>query len=627
MKFDFQDNANLIMAFSMAMGWSDGESKMQKLLNVPDIDNPTSSMLTPQASSMLQRAPILAIGTLDDQKRPWTAVWGGSPGFSEPIGGNFVGTRTLVDSKHDPVVQALLGGAPKNMTMQPKDGGKMLSGLVIDLVTRKRVKIGGKMIAVTVREVDIESENDAELPADAPKTQNQVQLVTKIEESLGNCPKYLNQYEFKSAMVTPSLVSEGPSLGPEGRALIDKADMFFLSSATATDMDTNHRGGPPGFVRIISPTCIIYPEYSGNRFYQSLGNMYHNPVIGMTFPDYETGDVLYTTGTAKILVGEDAAQIMPGANLAVKVDFTDTRFVSQGLAFRGERKPNGASPYNPLLRTLASEGGKGSLSTSGSRQTAKLVKKELLTPTIGRFTFSVADGLAYEPGQWLALSFANELKQEYRHMDNSDPRSLNDDLVRTFTISSFPSAKQEDNKEFQMTIRSLGTATNYLFKQPADSSLKLPILGVGGDFIIAQDETEKQNGDNAAPLLPFIASGVGLTPLLGQLPNLTLSPSKFIFLWTIRAADLDFVVDTLSRYEGLAAVTTMYITGCKDGEEELVKTKIEELGARVETRRLSKEDLDAVGAEKWYLCAGKGFKEQVLGWLKGKEVEHEDFGF
>ncbi|KZM24171.1 FMN binding [Ascochyta rabiei] len=615
------------MAFSMAMGWSDGELKMQKLLNVPDIDNPTSSMLTPQASSMLQRAPLLAIGTLDGQGRPWTALWGGTPGFSEPIGGNFVGTRTLVDSKHDPVVHALLGSSPKNMTMQPKDGGKMLSGLAIDLVTRKRMKLGGKMIAATVREVDIESEADAELPADAPKTQNQVQLVTKIEESLGNCPKYLNQYEFRPAMATPSLVSEGPSLGSEGRALIDKADMFFLSSATASDMDTNHRGGPPGFVRIISPTCIIYPEYSGNRFYQSLGNLYHNPLIGMTFPDYETGDVLYTTGTAEILVGEDAAQMMPGANLAVKINFTDTRFVAKGLTFRGERKPNGASPYNPLLRTLASEGNKASLFSSASHQTAKLVKKELLTPTIGRFTFSVSDGLAYEPGQWMALSFADELKQGYRHMDNSDPRSLNDDLVRTFTISSFPSPKQEENQEFHMTIRSLGSATDFLFKQSADSKLELPILGVGGDFVIEQGEAERKNGDHAGALLPFVASGVGLTPLLGQLPTLNLDPEKFIFIWTIRAADLDFVVDTLTRHDGLAAATTMYVTGCAEGEEADVRKKIEQLGARVETRRLAKEDLVAVGAQKWYLCAGKGFKEQVLGWLKGKEVEHEEFGF
>ena len=62
---------------------------------------------------MFQRAPLLAFGTLDAQHRPWTTLWGGEPGFSEPLGGGFIGTRTLVDGKHDPVVQALVGGGEK----------------------------------------------------------------------------------------------------------------------------------------------------------------------------------------------------------------------------------------------------------------------------------------------------------------------------------------------------------------------------------------------------------------------------------------------------------------------------------------------------------------------------------
>jgi hypothetical protein len=86
---------------------------MHQLLRVPPQDNPTSAMLTPQASFMLQRAPLLAFGTLDSQSRPWTTLWGGEPGFSEPLGGGFIGTRTLVDGKHDPVVQALVGDAEK----------------------------------------------------------------------------------------------------------------------------------------------------------------------------------------------------------------------------------------------------------------------------------------------------------------------------------------------------------------------------------------------------------------------------------------------------------------------------------------------------------------------------------
>jgi hypothetical protein len=65
------------------MPWNEGEEKMHRLLRVPPQDNPTSAMLTPQASFMFQRAPLLALGTLDAQSRPWATLWGGEPGFSE----------------------------------------------------------------------------------------------------------------------------------------------------------------------------------------------------------------------------------------------------------------------------------------------------------------------------------------------------------------------------------------------------------------------------------------------------------------------------------------------------------------------------------------------------------------
>ena len=55
-------------------------------------------------------------------------------------------------------------------------------------------------------------------------------------------------------------------------------------------MDTNHRGGPPGFVRCLSGedgyTKFVYPEYSGNRLYQSLGNLMLEPKSGFFFPDF-----------------------------------------------------------------------------------------------------------------------------------------------------------------------------------------------------------------------------------------------------------------------------------------------------------------------------------------------------
>lgn len=611
---------------------------MHKLMHIPPQDNPTSAMLTPQASFMLQRAPLLAIGTLDDASRPWTTLWGGNPGFSEPIGGGFVGTRTLVDEEFDPVVRALVGGGTKGEMLQPKDGGKMVSGLAIDLVTRKRVKIAGKMAAGTLREVDIESEGDIALPSDVPSKQTQIQLVTKIEESLGNCPKYLNQYELKPALVTPKLLNEGPTLSPEARALIDKSDMFFLSSTSPTSMDTNHRGGPPGFVRTISPTCIIYPEYSGNRLYQSLGNLQLNPLIGVTFPDYETGDVLYTTGTAEILIGAAAAQLMPGTNLAVKIHLTHTLHVHRGLPFRGTLVLDGRSPYNPLLRTLASEGNVKAIPGTSTPKTAVLVDKTVLAPSVARFTFKVDDGIEYNPGQWVALGFKDELDIGYSHMRNDDPRSLNDDFVRTFTISSTPSrfihdgdgngdgdATKANTKDthFAITIRRIGPATSLLFAQNPRAGFSLPVLGVGGDFNIVQPPTPPTTQD----LTTFIAAGVGITPLLGQLASLDVSPARFVLFWTVRREDVGLVADTLERYPGLGPVTRVFVTGGGDSSSSEDLEGVKAKAAEVYERRLGKEDLESVSAKKWFLCAGREVRKVVLGWAGEREVVFEGFDY
>jgi ferredoxin-NADP reductase/predicted pyridoxine 5'-phosphate oxidase superfamily flavin-nucleotide-binding protein len=604
------------MAFSMALPWNEGEEKMHNLLRVPPQDNPTSAMLTPQASFMLQNGPLLALGTLDSQSHPWTTLWGGSPGFSEPLGGGLVGTRTLVNSAQDPVVKALLGNTVEGELLQPIDGGKILAGLAIDLMTRKRVKFAGRMIAGTVREVHIEPQGDK--PAGEPPTrQKEIQLVTKIDQSLGNCPKYLNQYRLHPASVDANLLSEGPSLTQEGRTLISKSDMFFLTTATEHDMDVNHRGGPQGFVRIISSSQFIYPEYSGNRLYQSLGNLQLNPNIGVTFPDYISGDVLFITGTATILVGLDAANLLPGSTLAVMITITDTRLVQRGLPFRGARHT--PSPYNPRLQVLAAEGNiKSGISTLSKQRTARLVKKTSLTPTIARFTFAVADGIAYSGGQWVALDFKNDLDIGYEHMRDDDPSSLNDDFVRTFTISSIPKAS-EQQKEFDITIKNVGRVTGHLFRQNERAGYEVSVLGVGGEFEIVQEDKN---------VTPYIAGGVGITPLLGQVNTLDLSSSRFKLYWTLRTADISLVLDTLDQFPDLARSTAVFLTG--DLVAGNVETDIEmmrSLGMEVNLRRLTKEDIDKMDVKTWYLCAGKMLTTEILAWLKGQKVVFEDFDY
>jgi hypothetical protein len=167
------------MTFYQALDFHEGEKLMQRKLRVPEMDNPTIPMLSPQASNMLQRAPLLAIGTLDSAGRPWTSVWGGRTGFSRPLENSTIGIRTSVASELDPVVEALVGQGAEGEIVKEEGDGRLLSGLAIDLNTRKRVKLAGRMVAGTLGSIH---KDDA---AKDDSRQGLLQLVARIDETLG----------------------------------------------------------------------------------------------------------------------------------------------------------------------------------------------------------------------------------------------------------------------------------------------------------------------------------------------------------------------------------------------------------------------------------------------------------
>lgn len=384
-------------------------------------------------------------------------------------------------------------------------------------------------------------------------------------------------------------------------------------------MDTNNRGGPSGFVRILendeNGVTIVYPEYSGNRLYQSLGNLSTTPKAGLTFPDFVTGNVLYVTGTTEILVGENAERILPRTKLAVKIHITAARLVERGLPFHGQfGEP---SPYNPPVRLLATEQ-VHALPSANKQLHAKLLDRKNLTPTVSRYRFRVSDpkGAQWKAGQYAAFAFEDELSQGYSHMRDDDPTSLNDDFLRTFTVSS-PPGELPDN-EFEITIRRVGPVTNHLYRHNMRMGLEVPLQGFGGEFFIEQGEGEK---------IGYVAGGIGITPVIAQGKSLDLE--RFKLWWTVRADDLGLVLDTFDRVPGLSKSTTLSVTGKVNGKEEKVLKTLEEMGTKITRGRLAKEDLklQADDLAKWYICTSPALRSTLLEWLKGKTVLYESFNY
>ncbi|KAF6842968.1 oxidoreductase FAD-binding domain-containing protein [Colletotrichum musicola] len=572
--------------------WHEGELAVHELLKVPTHRNPTAPGLPASYGHRIAASPLLALGTLDSEGRPWTTIWGGEAGaVARPVAEGVLGVRSLVDVEDDPVFAALWEGREREEVVR-FEGGKKVAGLAIDLRTRDRVKIAGRMVAGAVAE-------------------GEVQVAVEVEESLGNCPKYLNKKDVRPRpAVVKGDVQRGLPLSEDAVRVVDKADMVFVSSSGREGMDTNHRGGGVGFVRVVRNDGggleVIYPEFSGNRLYQTLGNLKADPRVGVAVPDFETADVLYLTGTASILVGKDAAAYLPHTKLAVKITASSAVFVKAGLPFTGT--PVEPSPYNPPIRRLHAEQAQQLTAPAGI--TATLVGRDIITPSIARFTFGLDTAATWEPGQHVTLDFSGELDDGWSHMRDDEPQSLNDDYVRTFTVSN----GRSDGRMVEITARRKGAATRMLWRWNLRAPLEVPVLGFGGkeSFRLGRSENEEV----------FVAAGVGITPLIAQ------AGGADRVLWSVRGEDLGLVGQVL-RTGGLAGRTTVFVTGSVGEEGEAVIREAEGLGAGVARRRMRREDVVSGPGRrrKYFLCTGPGMLEMLNGWLEGEDVAWEDFAY
>ena len=76
-------------------------------------------------------------------------------------------------------------------------------------------------------------------------------------------------------------------LGPKEALFLAMRDSFYVASTSASGWPyVQHRGGPPGFVKMLSETRIGFADYRGNRQYVSLGNVLTDDRVALFFMDY-----------------------------------------------------------------------------------------------------------------------------------------------------------------------------------------------------------------------------------------------------------------------------------------------------------------------------------------------------
>ena len=90
-----------------------------------------------------------------------------------------------------------------------------------------------------------------------------------------------------------------PALSSSIGAFVRRADSFYLGTADAPGQPyIQHRGGPPGFLRVIDERTLAFADFSGNRQYVTVGHLAANPKAFLFLMDYERRQRVKIFGTA-----------------------------------------------------------------------------------------------------------------------------------------------------------------------------------------------------------------------------------------------------------------------------------------------------------------------------------------
>jgi len=131
--------------------------------------------------------------------------------------------------------------------------------------------------------------------------------VKKVQEEQGSRSNYADWNQGADYHST---------VGNEEADFIAERDSFYMSSVSETGWPyVQHRGGPPGFMRVIDESTIGFADYRGNRQYVSAGNFTSNDRVALIFVDYPNRRRLKVLGNIRA-VGNNEPELLE----AIKVE-------------------------------------------------------------------------------------------------------------------------------------------------------------------------------------------------------------------------------------------------------------------------------------------------------------------
>ncbi|MCZ4281005.1 pyridoxamine 5'-phosphate oxidase family protein [Kiloniella laminariae] len=424
----------------------------------------------------------LVIGSLDRQGRPWVSMVVGQPGFvSSPDRNSLAINPTLLSG--DPLAENLGPDIP-------------LGFLGIEFHTRRRNRLAGKVTAW-----------------DASGA-----FSVRVDQAFGNCPQYIqarhNNFEHHpdEQNTVAGKVRHRGELDAEARRIVSQADTFFIASAYIKDgedqrqgVDASHRGGKPGFLKVVNNRTLLFPDFPGNRHFNTIGNIELYPKVGLLVPAFDRGDMLYLTGSAEIIWEGPEVAAFRGAERLVRITIDETVLAEKSLPMRWS-----LDNYSPYLEATGDwetadqiiRADHGSSDNRDSWRPYRVSEIEPESETVSSFSL-VPDN----PGQSLPFYTAGQhlpirVSLEKEGSGRNGPEATG--VRRNYTLSN-----AYDGRQYRLTVKreKAGRVSKFLHDQLKPGDI-IEAQAPRGNFVL--DEESQR------PVV-LLSVGVGITPMIAML--------------------------------------------------------------------------------------------------------------
>jgi hypothetical protein len=254
----------------LSQPFHEGELRAQKLAGGGPAGAPIRTLMPEQHRTFFPLLPFLCVAVTDETGWPLATLVHSDAGFASSPSPAQLHIAALPDMD-DPARPYVANGAEIGL-------------LGIDLGTRRRNRVNGAVAHV-----------------------NEEGISVNVRQSFGNCPKYIRVRQLTRVdREIGEVIAFDSDIPTDAASFVTRCETMFVATSSgasashqARGLDISHRGGPSGFVRI-NGNVLTIPDYPGNRYFNTLGNLQLEPRASLLVVDFESGNILQLQGVAEV---------------------------------------------------------------------------------------------------------------------------------------------------------------------------------------------------------------------------------------------------------------------------------------------------------------------------------------